>query len=459
MVMRGGAVVETVKDMLTERDHELHRLSEIDEWLNGDAYARKFITQSMQEFTPEKSALRDLSETPLLRLVVEETAQQMIVNGVVLDDGKEARPMWSPWERNGMPSRQSALWEASLGYGYSYLMVLPGLVQFPDGRMGDAAYMRPMSPRSVYARYADPAEDEYPICAIRTMRTGGKAELIRFYDEEAVHYVGREADGELRYIEYKTHGLGVTPIVRFAGSMDLEGRTPGEVEKFKGVAMRHVKTTYDRLLIQHHNSWRIITATGLDEPATEAEARDTKLKIAHDRILTGETGVEFGSLPETQMAGILQASDKDLEMLASVSQTPVWTFNGSQLVNLSADALAEARSTQRNKIRQKKNAMGRGIAQALRLASVIEGRVEDANDFSVSVQWEDVEARSLAQAADGLGKIATMLNVPVELLWDQIPGITPRKAEEWRAYADAHPSADVRLADVYERQLGTSSEV
>jgi hypothetical protein len=38
-------------------------------------------------------------------------------------------------------------------------------------------------------------------------------------------------------------------------------------------------------------------------------------------------------------------------------------------------------------------------------------------------------SRSLAQAADALGKLAQMLGVPVEMLWEQIPGWTDQDVQ------------------------------
>jgi len=44
-------------------------------------------------------------------------------------------------------------------------------------------------------------------------------------------------------------------------------------------------------------------------------------------------------------------------------------------------------------------------------------------------------SRSLAQAADALGKMAQMLGVPVEMLWEQIPGWTEQDVERAKALA------------------------
>lgn len=106
----------------------------------------------------------------------------------------------------------------------------------------------------------------------------------------------------------------------------------------------------------------------------------------------------------------------------------------------------------RLKVGEKQRGMGRSAAQNLRLAAHIEGREEDAADFALRMLWADIESRSLTQAADALGKIAAQLKVPVELLWDQIPGISKTKADDWRRYAEENPSAEERMAAALERQ-------
>lgn len=98
------------------------------------------------------------------------------------------------------------------------------------------------------------------------------------------------------------------------------------------------------------------------------------------------------------------------------------------------------------KVGQRKVGFGDSNEQVLRLAAHVEGRREDAADFTLQMQWADLQSRSMAQAADALGKMATMLKVPVELLWDRIPSVTPEIAKAWREYKEQHPSAEEQLA-------------
>lgn len=388
----------------------------------------------------EQRDLRDLSETPWLGLVVTTAAQLLHAELVRSASGRSTEELWTPWQRNRMHSRQHAIHRAALAYGQSFASVLPG---------DTGAVIRGISPREIAAVYQDPAEDEYPMYTLRKSTAGGKT-LYRVLDEEAEYFYS-DQDGRIGYVEHRIHGVGVTPIVRYSNMMDLEGRTPGEVEPFISVAKRINKTAYDRLLVQHFNSWKIRTATGMEQPGDKAEGERLKLLLRQSDILTGESGVEFGTLDETSLEGFIRAWESDIEALAAVTQTPSHNLTG-KMINLSAEALAAAESMLERKAGERKTFFGDSHCQVLRLASHIEGREDDASDFTISMQWADLESRSMAQAADALGKIATMLKVPVEKLWDRIPGVTAEVSKEWADYAADHPSPERELAESLRQQ-------
>jgi hypothetical protein len=363
--------------------------------------------------------------------VVTTVAQQLAVEGVrSAESPSDVKAIWTPWVRNRMPSRQKAIHYAAIGYGYSYATVKPG---------DTGAVIRGRSPREVYAVYADATSDEYPMYYIDRRQAGPV-----IVDEEAEYYM---TEGRLGYevADIRVHGVGVAPLVRYSNNIDVEARTPGEVEPYIPTAKRINKTTYDRMLTQHFNSWKVRTATGLDEPANEDAADKQALLIRQNDILTGGDGVEFGTLDETPLDGFISAKKDDVQTLASTSQTPSHALTGD-LINLSADAISEARAMLDLKARERKMAFGDSHAQVLRLAAHIEGRESDAADFSLTMQWADLEARSMTQAADALGKIATMLGVPVEKLWDRIPGVSVEEAASWRAFREENPTADERLS-------------
>ena len=386
--------------------------------------------------TTEHRNLAKISETPFLSLVVTTVAQQLVAEAFRSSRSVDTERITEPWLRNRMHSRQRAVYRAALSYGYSYVTAMPG---------DTGAVLRGRSPRDLYAVYGDVVEDEYPMYYL--LAKGSHKYIV---DEEAVYILGDD-NGRIDYIEERRHNAGVAPAVRYSNQIDLEGRTPGEVEPYVQVAERINKTTYDRMLVQHFNSWKVRTATGLDMPNDPEDRERVKLLLRQGDILTGEEGVQFGTLDETSPDGLIKATDEDVKILAVVTQTPVHALTGD-LVNLSADAIAESRAMADLKVNERKVGFGDSNEQVLRLSAHIEGRRDDAADFSIRTDWADLQSRSMNQAADALGKMATMLKIPVELLWDRIPTVTPEIAKAWLAYKKENPSAEEQLAAALNEQ-------
>lgn len=435
MVMSRSDVVELANDVLIPGwQEERRKLDLIDKW-------HRWEPDSLRDKIPtyadnEHRNLAKIAETPFLSLVVTTVAQQLVAEAFRSARTTDTTTLTAPWLRNRMPSRQRAIYRAALAYGYSYATAMPG---------DTGSVLRGRSPRDLYAVYGDVVEDEYPMYYLLA-----KGDHRYIVDEEAVYILGDD-NGRLEYIEEWVHNVGVAPAVRYSNQIDLEGRTPGEVEPYIQVAGRIDKTTYDRLLVQHFNSWKVRTATGLDMPPDPQDVERVKLLLRQNDILTGEAGVQFGTLDETSPDGLIKATEEDVKILAVVSQTPVHALTGN-LVNLSADAIAEARATADLKVHERKVGFGDSNEQLLRLSAHIEGRREDAADFTIRTDWADLQSRSMNQAADALGKMATMLKIPVELLWDRIPGVTPEIAKAWVDYAKANPSAEEMLAAALNNQ-------
>lgn len=397
----------------------------------------------------EKQTLAELSHTSLLSLIVEYTAQQIVAEGVSATSG-DAQHMWVPFDRNGLPSRQGALWTAMLKYGEAYGLALPG-----TDATGPGAYMRAFSPKNFGAVYANPVDDPYPMWAWQVIPQPNGAQAWRLYDEENIYFLAYER-GAYEFIETRAHGMGVVPVVRFTADADLEGNVVGQPMKYATDARRHDKTVNDRLQIQHYNSWRVKYAIKMSDSWSEEDRERFRLKLENDDILVGSGETEFGTLPETSMSSMVSAQEADRDLLAAVSQTPVWAFNGGSMVNLSADALVEAKSGNRQKLWMVQREVNRPFVSWLRLAANAEGRIEDAGRFDLATDWADIGSQSMAAAADSLGKMATMLGVPVQMLWEMIPGVSHRTVNRWREFAEENPAGDAALVAALTRQTVTS---
>lgn len=438
--MNQSDVIELVHDrLLPAFDTEKTRLDRIDRWYRKDPEPIKLP----RDATDEHKALLALARTPALGLVVTTVAQTLFLERVYSERtaADETSVLWKPWERNGMHARQIPLHRAALAYGLSYTLTLPG---------DTGAKITCHSPMSSMAFYGDVVEDEFPTYFLRVIpQSNGR--VLRLVDEGSVHFLGIEPNSDtVEYIEERIHGTEYTPVVRYANQMDLEGDAPGEVDPLIPLAARINKTDYDRLLVQHYNSWKVRTATGLEKPATKEEGDRQKMLLRQNDILTGEEGVVFDTLDETPMDGFVKAHDSDFEALAAVSQTPVTAFG--KMVNVSAEGLAEARAGLYAKRDERKVTFGQSHTQTLRVAASIEGRQEDANDFSLQCQWADTETRTISATVDALGKAAQMLGVPPQLLWDKIPGVDLTTAKAWREYAEEHPSEAQILAGALANQ-------
>lgn len=311
------------------------------------------------------------------------------------------------------------------------------------------------------ALYDDPARDTYPQLFMRRRRLNETRESLELWDAYNI-WTWIHADGAWTFADATPHnatdpnGQPVCPAIRFTNQIDLEGRTPGEVEPYIALANRLNKDNYDRMLAQHYNSWRVRTATGLDmTELSDAQREDRKAKLAQEDILAGGPDVKFGTLPETSLDNLVNARQADVEELAAVSQTPTTAFG--KMVNVGDAGIEESRAGFYAKRNERRKSFGVGHLDALRLAAGIEGRTEDAANFDLTPLWEDTDTRTVSQAVDALGKASKMLGVPQEELWDMIPGVTKTRADSWRAWKENHPDADALAVQAYASQLAPAT--
>lgn len=410
--------------------------------------------------TREHHRLRDFSRTPWLRLVVDNVVQAMYVDSLYSSEGKSAG-LWDIWSRNSMSARQVSNHRSMIAYGQSFAVV---------SKAEKYARVSLMSPRRMACEWDDPG-DPFPQFALESLRDENGQQVFLLREPRFEHEVrtGKGIEG-IQVVASRATGISWVPVVRFANQLDLEGRVVGEVEPFIPSAQRINKTAYDRLLAQHFNSWKVKTATGLDLPEKpnaetgedelDGEAMEQlKVKLAQDDILVGESPeIRFGTLEATSLEPFVSSWRADIEALAASSQTPAHALTG-QLVNLSPEALAAARSPLTQKVYERQMNAGQAYTRVLQTAAALEGDMELAQDERVRVSWQDMEIRSMSQAVDALGKAASMLKVPVRELWRLIPGVQSPDVEQWEAAADAELETDPIRASFARQAQDTVSEV
>jgi hypothetical protein len=431
-------VVELFRDRLLPLSvSEQARVDALNLWIRGAGDRIPLPRKASQEHR----ALEEISRSPLLGTVITTTAQALFADGYRNPDAQQDAAGWETWQANDLAFRQAAIHRGGLGHGLAYATVLPG-----TAADGPRSVIRGVSARKMVAVYQDPAEDDWPMYALRREASGSKV-LWRLYDEQFIYFLSSASNGtdKIEFIEWREHGAGVCPVVRYTNLLDLDGNVEPDIEQLIPLAGRYNKTTYDRLLTQHYNSWKVRTIAGLQEFAPdEVTAERKKVKLAQDDILVAEDpDTKFGTLDETPLKGFIEAAQADLDTLSAVAQVPSTALSG-KVANLSADAIAELRAGLSQKVFERQQAFGKAHAQALRLAYRLE--TGEDGDFTAEMQWRDMQPRTMAQVVDALGKAVQMLGVPPQAVWHLIPGVSKADTDDWKAEAQTQESRQARLA-------------
>lgn len=447
MALSKSGAISLVGDQLWEMfTAERDRLEVIDKWARG----KQPDPWKPRSASSEYRALMEKSKTPFLPLVVKALVQIMYVDGYRSPKSEQDAPAWAIWQANGWDSRQIPLNRSTFNHGLAYVTVLPGTLR---GQKMPVA--RGVSARNAIAVYRDPAEDEWPEFFLRATRSG-RDWMLKLYDEDIEHTLSiKDGTDKPEYIEPREHEMPEVPAIRFVNELDLEGRAIGEVEPHIGTAARIDQVTFDRLMVERYLSWKVRTVTGMAKPETTAEETAKKVQLAQDDLLVASNpATKFGTLPETPMEGFIKAGEFEINTLGATSQTPSQYLSGN-MTNLSADALALVEATLMRKRTERQTTIGEAHEQWLRLAGAWQGiEVDDA----AQVKWRDVESRSLAQMADALGKIASQLNFPAQILWEKIPGLTQTDIEEAKRLIESGDSLQ-QLMDELDRQSKEPADV
>lgn len=404
------------------------------------------------------------SQTNFLPLVLDVFSQSLKVDNYM--SGETTPGVWEWWQRNKMDARQTGINRAALHYGAAYATVLPALnPQVTE----QAAYVRGVSPRQMTALYGErlewdprvdaPMDDDWPIMALEM-----NGPMIRLYDETAVHFLGvknvpqsalgwreytyRQADN-FEYIERRTHGVGVCPIVRFEDRNLLDGEQElrGVIEPLLSVQKRIDETTFEMLVAQYYSAFVQRYVMGW-MPADQSQALR---QAVSDVWFFDDPDVKVGQFNASDLKGYLESAAAAKRDLAALGQIPAQNLGIDGISNISEATLAGLEASKDRKESEIKTSLGESYEQMFRTIAFITGDAAEASDFGSEVKWQDMTARTFAQVVDGLGKLATMLGIPTEALWEDIPGWTRSKVERATELADRQrrqSSVDAALGGV-----------
>lgn len=380
--------------------------------------------------------------TPLLS---DTYAKGLFVDGYrPANAGDNAGP-WAYWQANGLDARQTIAHRGALEYGTSYALVLPG-----KAGARNTPYFRPQSPLRASAWYRDD-DDDYPEIGFRRIGTTvDGARLLEVFDKDNVYTFARPKDGD-EWILSRTdsHGLGVTPFVRFRDRLDGEAR--GIIRPVLNLQDRVNEIVFSTLIALQYAAFRQRWATGLAIPEDDDGNPVEPFQAAVNRLWVAEDSeARFGDFPQTDLSGHTAAYEGAVRTMAAVTQISPMVLTG-QLVNLSAETLAQLEAQTQRKLGEYETMFGESWESGFRLAALAAGDRPSSLDTSAQVRWRDTEARALSQTVDALGKMAQMLAVPVEALWEKIPGVTDQDVTRWKALRESTDVLGALVGD-FQRQ-------
>ncbi|MFD6636761.1 phage portal protein [Micromonospora chalcea] len=368
------------------------------------------------------------------------------------------------WQRSRLAARQIAVHRGAVTYGHSFTVT---------EKVAKGVLTRGLSPMRTAALFEDPANDITPVVALTVTRKPkgedpGKATMWDGTFKYEVTFKSYADEKSIRVSKGVRHGAPECPVTRFAAYVDLEGRTYGVVEPMIPVQNRINQTIFDLLVAQTYASTKVRWVTGMapplerypellpdgsphpqaGEPVLDENGNPKPLPINHNakRFLFAEDEqVKFGSLDETPLGGFIESIDMSIRHLSAISQTPPHHLLG-QIANLSAEALLAAETALSRMVEEFRTSFGESWERVDSLAEVMAGELDVAslNDHEVEVIWRDMELKSLAQSADGLGKLADQLGIPKRGLWPRVPDVKKTELDEWnRLYEEE--SADLAI--------------
>lgn len=430
------------------------RVAVFDSWLRGEQQNTLYLPR---ETTEEYKGLAGVAPNSWASLIVTSVVQNAELVGMQMPGSKTPLRGWRTWQANRMDAKQPRLYRASAGHGLAFVWAERGQDRLSGEPM---SRYHLASAQNMAAFFAD--DDEWPMFAINAEERPATQEEpnggwdVDLMDEIAIYTMKVRGDGhdieDWTYVSHREHGASVCPVVTYAPNVDIEGRANSDLQGLIPLLTRIDQDTFDRLIVQRFGAWKVRYIAGMAKPMTSEEAAAERLRLRVEDILIAEDkDTKFGTLDASDIVGFISARDSDLRDLSALSQTPPHHMLGLSS-NLQAESLAAAESGLQRKSRGHRTSWGESNEQLFRLDAHLRGDREEENAFELESRWRDTESRSLEQAAMSLGMLATNLKVPVEMLWERIPGWTSLDVERAKSLVE-NGSIDTLIREI--EQLAT----
>lgn len=443
-------VAESMKSALEADLNDEGRLGLVRNYLRG-AHRLAYMPKGAKA---EFKRLAEKSVTNWLPLVSDIYSDSLHVDGYRAAKASEDSRLWRFWQANGLDARQSIAIRGALEHGAAYVLVLPSV--------GSAPLIKPLAALRSYALFED-EDDEFPTYFLYKVGKSalGDGTLYDFYDDTNVYRITFPQNGDPKVGAPSAHRMPVCPVVRFRDRLD--GEATGIIRPLITLQDRVNEITFVLMIALQYASFRQRWASGLAVPTKEIIDDATGEVIGEEPIEPFEAAVnrlwvsdspdtKFGDFAQTEVSGHLQSYESAVRTLAALAQISPNILTGD-LINLSADALAQMESSTQRRVGAYETIFGEAWEQVFQLAAIAAG---EPIDDTAQVRWRDTEARSLESVAKALAILVKDLGVPAEELWEKIPTATDQDVTRWKAAA-AKPDSVALLTEALTRNAESTT--
>lgn len=453
-------VVGTVRDLWKRHQNEMPDHDRVYEYLRG----HRGIPEVPSGAGDELQDLAKLSVKNVLRLVVDAFTQSLNVQGYRGPEDEDNGAIWDFWQAFRLDARQHEVHKPAVSYGTAYAI-------------GLKAEVRIRSPRQLFAAYADPHSDEWPIFALehwldfsapKPVRKGALYDGTHRYPVDLGNAGIRvyRSDGEDRGMQAvriaydpddaTEHGSDVCPVVRWVNDRDAEDLVHGEVAPLIRDQRAINAVNFDRLVVSRFGAFPQKYVIGWSAPDSATLAR-----LSAQRIMSfddDKNTVQVGDFEAASVEPYNSILEEMIAHVATTAQIPLAAVSTGQIANLAADALAMMEAPFQRKLSAKRQSFGESWEQLLRL-------VAGLNDVEVSpaaeVVWDTSEVRSFAQVVDGVTKLSAANPALLPELLQDIPGWTQQRVDAAQAAirrgAGQGILATLQAAAAAQQQQGTTN--
>lgn len=266
------------------------------------------------------------------------------------------------------------------------------------------------------------------------------------------------------------HQLGVVPMVPMPNKPNLHGIGESDLLAITPIQDVLNKVVTDMIVASEFGAYRQRWAIGIDMPRDENGNPDTlvaavsrlwNLRVKEDWDRNRDVDPKVGEFEPTDLSGYIDAAANALQMAATIARMPPhYLISSNDQQAPSGETLRAAEAGLSSKARDRARDFADPLEEVFRLGFLIDGDTERAKIRTSQIIWKDPETRTEAEHVDALGKLAALLDVPKEMLWErygfspqEIERIKDLKAEELRRVASGDPLAAEADVDLLGRRV------